>query len=86
MTPYMNMNQSQLLHAIYEVSFAMNDVTLFLDTHPDDCEALAYFKEVQQLRKQALEIYAKRFGPLLIDDVCADNYWSWAAMPLPWEN
>ena len=34
-----------LLNKIYEVSFAVDDVKLYLDTHPWDEEALSYFRE-----------------------------------------
>ena len=37
------MNQSQLLHWIDMVSFAVVEITEYLDTHPDDEEALKYF-------------------------------------------
>ena len=38
------MSQKQLLQWINMVSFAVNDITLYLDTHPDDEEALNYLK------------------------------------------
>ena len=34
------MSQKQLLQWINMVSFAVNDITLYLDTHPDEEEAL----------------------------------------------
>ena len=36
------MNRNQLLQWINEVSFAVTDISLYLDTHPDDKEALAF--------------------------------------------
>ena len=36
--------RKELLHWINVVSFAVDDVKLFLDTHPTDEEALAYFQ------------------------------------------
>ena len=44
-----------LLHWINVISFAVNDTTLFLDTHPDDREALAFFDECQEKRNRALK-------------------------------
>lgn len=35
-----------LLQQINEVSFAVNDILLYLDTHPDDEKALAFFEDV----------------------------------------
>lgn len=79
------MNQQQLLTYLNQVSFSMYDTTLFLDTHPCDREAMAYFKEMQHARKHALDMYQKKFGPLLLDDVDADCEWTWGMQPLPWE-
>ena len=50
-----------LLHWINVISFAVNDTTLFLDTHPDDREALAFFDECQEKRNRALKEYAKYY-------------------------
>ena len=45
------MNQSQLLHWIDLVSFAVVEITEYLDTHPDDEEALKYFNHYADLRR-----------------------------------
>lgn len=81
----MNMNRNQLLSYLNQVSFSMFDTVLFLDTHPTDREAIAYFNEMKQARVSALKIYQQRFGPLLLDDVDADCEWTWGMEPLPWE-
>ena len=41
------MNQSQLLHWIDMVSFAVVEITEYLDTHPDDEEALKYWMDAK---------------------------------------
>ena len=56
------LSQSQLFDYINKVSFAVNDITLFLDSHPKNQEALAYFHEHSELRNAALKEYARRFG------------------------
>ena len=53
------MNQSQLLHWIDMVSFAVVEITEYLDTHPDDEEALKYFNHYADLRRTALRAYAQ---------------------------
>ncbi|MFQ9509658.1 MAG: spore coat protein CotJB [Lachnospiraceae bacterium] len=78
-------NRQQLLNHINEVSFAVNDVHLYLDTHPCDKEALEYYHKVVEMRKHALEEYAKTYGPLLVDQVENCNYWQWVEEPWPWE-
>lgn len=76
---------NQLLGKIYEVSFAMDDVTLYLDTHPCDQDAIAYYQYVSNLRKEAMEVYETSCGPLMIDQVTSCDYWSWVEDPWPWE-
>lgn len=79
--------RKDLLQWINIVSFAVNDVSLFLNTHPDDENALAYFHEYNKLRNQALREYAKYYGPLTIDttrESCNDK-WNWIHEPWPWQ-
>ena len=38
-----NHSREQLLNMVNEVSFAVDDIKLYLDTHPEDEEALAFF-------------------------------------------
>lgn len=70
---------------ITEVSFAINDVVLYLDTHPEDMDALEYYETYKKLRKQALAEYTRLYGPLLNYDVDSCNYWAWVKDPWPWE-
>lgn len=82
----MTMNQKQLLLYLSQVSFALYDTALFLDTHPECQQALAYYDEMKQERKQALDLYTHKFAPLHIDNVDTDCGWTWGRTPLPWEN
>ena len=51
-------NRRELLEWINVVSFAVDDVKLFLDTHPCNSDALEYFEEFKKQRVQALREYA----------------------------
>ena len=55
--------QTALLQYINEVSFAINDMNLYLDTHPEDKKALAFMEEHVKMRKRALKEYAMKYGP-----------------------
>lgn len=81
----MNKEQHQLLKYISQVSFALTDTTLFLDTHPCDQDALDYYQMVKRQRQEALDEYTSKYGPLLIDRVECDKYWTWTDSPWPWE-
>ena len=72
------MNQAQLLHWINMVSFAVVDITEYLDTHPIDAEAICYFNHHIEMRRNAMQVYADKFGPLTIDTANPDAYWDWA--------
>ena len=72
-----------LMHA----SFAVDDVKLYLDTHPRDQEALDFFYEYNKKRNQLLKEYAKYYGPLTVDTAvpsCSDR-WNWIQEPWPWQ-
>lgn len=78
--------RSELLEWINIVSFAIDDVQLFLDTHPCSTEALEYFEEFKKQRIQALNEYARYYGPLTLDTACTpEDYWSWINEPWPWQ-
>lgn len=77
-------SKSQLMKQINEASFAMDDVTLFLDTHPDNMEALQYYKNVAAMRRNAMAAYQQQYGPLMIDQVTG-NGWTWETEIWPWE-
>lgn len=80
-------SRDELMRTINEVSLAVNDIALYLNTHPDDENALAYFREKVMERNEALKEYAVNYGPLTIDtakDDCS-RQWDWVMQPWPWE-
>ncbi len=78
--------KEELYNWINIVSFALDDAKLYLDTHPNDSEALEFFDEFKSQRIQALREYAKYFGPLTMDTICTpENQWSWINSPWPWQ-
>ena len=87
MNPNQNQQREMLLKKINEVSFAVDDILLFLDTHPDCQEALDFYRQNVAIRKGALSEYARLYGPLTIDtadDSCSRS-WEWIQQPFPWE-
>ncbi|PHV69632.1 spore coat protein CotJB [Sporanaerobium hydrogeniformans] len=77
--------QSELLDLISSINFALFDTVLFLDTHPTDQNALAFYNQYLKLSKQAVNEYVRYFGPLTSDDVQESNEWTWVNSPWPWE-
>lgn len=92
-------DQKTLFQQINEISFTINDLTLYLDTHPLDDAALTAFSQAMEQRKQLLKTYAENYEPLTIDCVCPDTnnknetntrykgqkHFTWTDGPLPWE-
>lgn len=79
-----DMSRQALMKQINEASFAMDDVLLFLDTHPDNANAMRYYQNAVSMRKSAMDAYQRQYGPLLVDDVTG-NTWSWVTEKWPWE-
>ncbi len=75
---------NQLLQKVYETGFMMDDVLLYLDTHPHDVQAMEYYQEARKANKEAIAAYEQACGPLMINGVCSDS-WSWINNPWPWE-
>ena len=80
-----NYDKKSLLDYINAVSFAADDAKLFLDTHPNDQEALQYFDNYNQARNKALMEYGMHFGPLTIAQASGGKEFLWAMQPWPWE-
>lgn len=85
------LTKEQLLCKINEISFVVNDLTLYLDTHGEDQEALACFGSAIKLRKQLMGRFATEFYPLtqscmveLYDTKTISNF-EWTNGPAPWE-
>lgn len=88
-----------LLKKISEISFTLDDLRLYLDTHPLDGEAMNLYQQHMTERKQLLKQYADEFEPLTTDCICLETngskssatkypgkkHWTWSDGPVPWE-
>ena len=93
-------DRCQLLKQINEVSFVVNDLNLYLDTHPLDPEALDAFSQAMAQRRQLLDTFAKEYEPLTLNCVCPETnnktesktkypgqkHFTWSDGPLPGDN
>ena len=80
------LSRQQLMKQVMLTGFACVDASLYLDTHPDDAEALSYFKEHNRIYQEAVEEYSKTYGPLTIAHAHhCDAYWNWVNQPWPWQ-
>ena len=67
------------------IQFAAHDLSLYLDTHKNDREALSAYKDLLALYKEGTERYVKRFGPLMKSDLANAESYTWLDGPWPWE-
>lgn len=79
-------NKEQLLRDIGIVDFTLIDLTLYLDTHPEDRNALEYFNHYNRIKQQMVREFSQKYYPLNLDSVdCNSNEWRWGSAPMPWE-
>ncbi|MCL2857194.1 MAG: spore coat protein CotJB [Oscillospiraceae bacterium] len=74
-----------LLKRVQVCDFALNDTALFLDTHPEDAAALAYYKKYLEMRAAAASEFESRFGPLTKGAYDGGPRWKWVDGPWPWQ-
>ena len=77
------MNREELAMQIKAYQFAVTDIALYLDTHPEDEKALCLHREYTRRLKDLRDKYQKVYGPLTIEYPC--NKWRWLEEPWPWE-
>ena len=78
--------REQLLLEIMELSFAINDLNLYLDLHPMDEEVLKEFKAiVEKCCAKEME-FVHKFGPLELIDSDNTKEFKWIEDPWPWQN
>lgn len=76
--------KEMLMKQISTYSFAMLDLNLFLDTHPDDDVILSKSEDYQAKLEPLVAEYERKFGPLTKDSN-EKNSWAWIQNPWPWE-
>lgn len=78
-----NEDREKLLRKIMEYKFAINDLALYLDTHPNDRRALAKHNEYVEKLDEVTKEFEKMYGPLTIETVMES--WEWAQELWPWQ-
>ena len=73
----------EMIQQIRCYDFAINELALYLDTHPEDEKALCLHRKYCKMAKDLKDKYQKVYGPLTINYPC--NKWRWLEEPWPWE-
>ena len=75
--------RKEMLMQIKEYDFALDELNLYLDTHPDDKRALCLHNKYARILKDLERDYQRVYGPLTANYPC--NKWRWIEDPWPWE-
>ena len=92
-------DRDTLLKEIGEVSFFLDDLRLYLDTHPLEERALELYQQNHKKRMELLKTYADKFEPLTCHCIDLDSnkspaadtrypgqkHWTWSDGPVPWD-
>ena len=73
------------LTELQTLAFMLQELTLYLDTHRNDKEALEVYCEYQTLYAEAKKRYEEKCGPLTNRTGCCGKEFRWLEDPWPWE-
>jgi spore coat protein JB len=86
MNTSVNEEYYKLLRELQTLDFVVVELTLYLDTHPNDMPAIQQFNQFTQKRQQLAAAFELKFGPLLQFGHSFSRYpWQWSQDPWPWQ-
>jgi len=74
--------KNKLLIRLSSMQFAMFETRLYLDTHPNDKEALQMFAKYKDKYEALRKEYEEKYGPLTLNGMNSDE---WLLDPWPWD-
>ena len=73
------------LFNVMQYAFAINDLNLYLDLHPDDTKVVKLFEDLVKEEKEAKKEYMQSYGPLTVTKVKGDKF-DWIDSPWSWDD
>ncbi|GIP47156.1 CotJB protein [compost metagenome] len=74
------------LEKLQALDFALVELNLYLDTHPDDLAAIQQFNQLTQERTQHANHFQQLYGPLQNFGRAYSKFpWEWSQSPWPWQ-
>ena len=92
--PYKNYNaisliptneQEKKMYEVMKYAFAIVDLNLYLDLHPEDEDAYHLFQRYVEEEKKARKEYNEMYGPVEVTNAKYRTY-EWDKNPWPWDN
>lgn len=82
----MDKERFKLLHEIQQWTFRAVELNLFLDTHPDNQQALNDYNQAAERLHCLRQVYEERYGPLANFGWSPSGCpWAWVNDPWPWD-
>lgn len=91
--PYKNMTylklqpqteRESLLFKLMAYSFAINDLNLYLDLHPEEKDTYDLFKKIVKEKNKLEESYSEKYGPMTVTETEGEMF-NWVKNPWPWD-
>lgn len=77
--------RDEMMANIGQYSFMAHEMNLWLDTHPEDREALRKFHEFRDKANELIKDYERKYGPLSVSgDVSEQTPFNWVTTKWPW--
>ncbi|MCM3122233.1 MULTISPECIES: spore coat protein CotJB [unclassified Mesobacillus] len=74
------------MEELQAVDFVLVELTLYLDTHPDDYDAINQFNQFAKERRRLKKVVESMYGPLQQYGNSYSGYpWNWSEGPWPWQ-
>lgn len=75
-----------MLRDLQAIDFVLVELTLYLDTHPNDLQAIQQYNQFAEKRKGVVFEFELRFGPLYaFGHSFTQCPWQWIESPWPWQ-
>lgn len=78
-------DKDKLLYNIQMNNFALKDLILYLDVHPNDTNMIKEYMNIKNNLNNYKKQYESKYGPLYADDVMSNTNWTWIKNPWPWD-
>ena len=72
------------LTELQALEFVLQELALYLDTHPNDGEAFELFRQYTALEESARATFVSQNGPVLRGETAQSKTYTWLNDPWPW--
>ena len=76
--------RESLLLKLMMYAFAIVDLNLYLDLHPEDTNAYALFRKYVKERCDVEEMFTEKYGPITVTETKGNSF-HWIQNPWPWD-